>query len=80
MTAEELYEILRKQQESRGFYFNKNQARVLQLLEGLLTNKARYGYMSCPCRLSANDRSGTGTSSAPAFTGNRTWRNMVLLL
>ena len=56
MTAEELYEILKKQQESRGFYFNKNQARVLQLLEGLLTNKARYGYMSCPCRLAANDR------------------------
>ncbi len=56
MTAEELYQILKKQQESRGFYFNKNQPRVLQLLEGLLTNKARYGYMSCPCRLAANDR------------------------
>jgi ferredoxin-thioredoxin reductase catalytic chain len=56
MTAEELYQILKKQQESRGYFFNKNQPRVLQLLEGLLTNKARYGYMSCPCRLAANDR------------------------
>ncbi len=56
MNAEELYEILKKQQESRGYFFNKNRPRVRQLLEGLLTNKARYGYMSCPCRLSANDR------------------------
>ena len=55
MKAEELYEILKKQQESRGFFFNKNQKRVLQLLEGLLTNRTRYGYMACPCRLAAND-------------------------
>ena len=55
MTAEELYEILKKQQESRGFFFNKDLKRVFKLLEGLLVNKARYGYMSCPCRLAAND-------------------------
>ena len=55
MKAEELYDILKKQQENRGFFFNKDRRRVLQLLEGLLVNKARYGYMSCPCRLAAND-------------------------
>ena len=55
MKAEELYDILKKQQESRDFFFNKDRRRVLQLLEGLLVNKARYGYMSCPCRLAAND-------------------------
>ena len=55
MTVEELYEILNKQQESRGFFFNKDLKRVFKLLEGLLVNKARYGYMSCPCRLAAND-------------------------
>src|SRR3974377_93084 len=55
MTLEELYEILKKQQESRGFFFNKDLKRVFKLLEGLLVNKARYGYMSCPCRLAAND-------------------------
>ena len=26
------------------------------LLEGLLINKERYGYMCCPCRLAARDR------------------------
>lgn len=26
---------------------------VFQLLESLLVNKERYGYMSCPCRLAA---------------------------
>jgi ferredoxin-thioredoxin reductase catalytic subunit len=55
MTAEELYEVLKKTQESRGFFFNKDRPRVLQLLAGLLVNKTRYGYMSCPCRLAAND-------------------------
>jgi len=55
MNAEELYELLKKQQESRGFFFNKDLKRVFKLLEGLLVNKARYGYMSCPCRLAAND-------------------------
>ena len=28
----------------------------MRLLEGLLTNKERYGYMCCPCRLAASDR------------------------
>ena len=56
MKPEELYEILKKQQESRGYFFNKDRDRVMQLLDGLLVNKDRYGYMSCPCRLAANDR------------------------
>jgi ferredoxin-thioredoxin reductase catalytic subunit len=28
----------------------------LELLEALLTNKARYGYMACPCRLASGNR------------------------
>ncbi|GAB4483323.1 MAG: ferredoxin-thioredoxin reductase catalytic domain-containing protein [Thermodesulfovibrionales bacterium] len=51
MTAEELYEALRKLQEPLGYCFNRDRERVLELLDGLLVNKARYGYMSCPCRL-----------------------------
>ena len=39
MKVEELYEILKKAQEPKGFFFNQDKARVLQLLEGLLTNK-----------------------------------------
>jgi len=56
MNAEELYEMLRKAQEPQGYFFNQDKIKVLELLEGLLVNKARYGYMSCPCRLAAADR------------------------
>jgi len=56
MTAEELYAMLQKTQEPKGYFFNRDKERVLQLLEGLLLNKERYGYMCCPCRLAAEDR------------------------
>jgi ferredoxin-thioredoxin reductase catalytic subunit len=56
MTVQELYEMLKKAQEPRGYYFSKDRDRVLDLLEGLLANKARYGYMCCPCRLASGDR------------------------
>ncbi|MCA1961555.1 MAG: ferredoxin:thioredoxin reductase [Desulfomonile sp.] len=56
MDVEQLYEMLRKVQEPKGFFFNKDRRRTIELLEGLLTNKERYGYMSCPCRLAADDR------------------------
>jgi ferredoxin-thioredoxin reductase catalytic subunit len=56
MNRDELYEMLRKVQESQGYCFNADKAQVLELLDGLLINKERYGYMSCPCRLAANDR------------------------
>lgn len=51
-----LYEMLKETQEAKGFYFNKDNERVLDLLDALLVNKGRYGYMSCPCRLAAGDR------------------------
>ena len=54
--AEKLYEMLRKVQEPKGYYFNKNREKVFELLEALLVNKDRYGYMSCPCRLSSGNR------------------------
>jgi ferredoxin-thioredoxin reductase catalytic chain len=56
MTVEELYEFLKKAQEPKGYYFNRDKEKVFQLLEGLLINKERYGYMCCPCRLAANNR------------------------
>ena len=56
MKVEELYEFLKKAQEAKGFYFNQDKSRVFQLLEALLVNKERYGYMACPCRLAAADR------------------------
>ena len=54
--VEKLYKTLKKIQEQKGFYFNKDKERVYELLGALLLNKDRYGYMSCPCRLSSGDR------------------------
>jgi ferredoxin-thioredoxin reductase catalytic chain len=56
MDTEQLYETLKKIQESKGYYFNKDKNRVLDLLDGLLINKERYGYMGCPCRLLSGNR------------------------
>ncbi len=56
MKPEKLYELLKKIQEAKGYYFSKDKERVFELLEALLTNKDRYGYMACPCRLAAGDR------------------------
>lgn len=53
--AEKLYETLKKIQEPKGYYFNKDRERTLDLLEALLINKERYGYMGCPCRLLSGD-------------------------
>jgi len=53
---EKLYEMLRKVQEPKGYYFSRDKGRVFELLEGLLINKDRYGYMSCPCRLASGER------------------------
>ncbi|MBC8463537.1 MAG: ferredoxin:thioredoxin reductase, partial [Deltaproteobacteria bacterium] len=56
MDVEKLYQSLKNIQEAKGYYFNKDKTRVLELLEALLLNKERYGYMACPCRLAAGDR------------------------
>ena len=56
MDIEKLYEMLRKAQEPKGYYFNKDKERTFELLEGLLENKERYGYMVCPCRLASGER------------------------
>ncbi|WP_316900780.1 ferredoxin-thioredoxin reductase catalytic domain-containing protein [Pseudodesulfovibrio indicus] len=51
MDAKQLYEMIRKVQEPKGYYFNKDMDMTMPLLESLLTNKERLGYMACPCRL-----------------------------
>ncbi len=55
MDIERLYETLKKIQEPQGCFFNKDRERVFELLKGLLINKQRYGYMSCPCRLASGN-------------------------
>lgn len=56
MNADQLYEQLRKVQEPKGYYFNNDTDLVMDLLNSLLVNKERYGYMACPCRLASGDK------------------------
>jgi ferredoxin-thioredoxin reductase catalytic chain len=56
MEVEKLYEMLKKTQESKGYFFNKDGKRVFELLDALITNKKRYGYMACPCRLASGNK------------------------
>ncbi len=56
MDAQALYERMKKVQEAKGYYFNLDKERTFELLEALLVNKERYGYMGCPCRLLSGDR------------------------
>lgn len=56
MEVQELYHMLIKVQEPKGYFLNRDRERVFGLLRGLLVNKERYGYMSCPCRLATGDR------------------------
>ncbi len=56
MDTKQLYEMLKKTQEPKGYYFNTDKVRVFDLLKALLVNKDRYGYMACPCRLASGDK------------------------
>jgi len=56
MEVEKLFEILKKTQEAKGYYFSRDKERTLELIEALITNRNRYGYMACPCRLASGDR------------------------
>lgn len=56
MDAQKLYEMMKKVQEPKGYYFNEDRERTFELLEALIQNKERYGYMGCPCRLLSGDR------------------------
>ena len=56
MDVEKLYAMLEKTQSAQGYFFNADRERTMELLEALLKNKDRYGYMVCPCRLASGDR------------------------
>ena len=55
-TVEELFNALKKVQEPKGYFFNRDKQRVFELLDALILNKERYGYMCCPCRISSENR------------------------
>lgn len=54
--VDDLFDKLKAINEKKGYFFNLNKERTFDLLRGLLTNKDRYGYMACPCRLAAGSR------------------------
>ncbi len=51
-----MYETLKPVQEKQGYYFNPDEEWRQDVLAGMIKNKERYGYASCPCRLAAGDR------------------------
>ena len=55
MDSTQLYRQLRKINEPKGYFFNRNDDKTMFLIEGLITNRERYGYMCCPCRLAKED-------------------------
>ncbi len=56
MEVEKLYEMLKKAQEPKGYFFSNDRQQVFELIDALNANKERYGYMACPCRLANGDR------------------------
>lgn len=48
-----LYERLHREAEAGGYHLNPDVEFTKQLVRGLLVNERRYGYRSCPCRLSS---------------------------
>jgi len=51
-----LFRQLVRDAEQGGYRLNPDMAFTKALVRGLLVNKGRYGYMSCPCRLSTGKK------------------------
>ncbi|MFN4217460.1 MAG: ferredoxin-thioredoxin reductase catalytic domain-containing protein [Brevinematales bacterium] len=47
-----LYQKLKEEAEASGYHLNPDEAFTRELVESLIINEDRYGYPSCPCRLS----------------------------
>jgi ferredoxin-thioredoxin reductase catalytic subunit len=56
MTPDKLHDLLARYAESQGIRLNRDKPFVMDILQGLLANEARYGYRSCPCRLAWGDK------------------------
>lgn len=65
MDADTLYEQLKKIQETKGYFFNRDMDKTMFLINGLITNRERYGYMCCPCRLAKENVDADGDIICP---------------
>ena len=54
--TEQFYIQLKREAEAGGYFLNPDAEFTKQLLAGMLKNKERYGYPSCPCRLASGER------------------------
>ena len=54
--VETLYDTLKRWAESTGYNLNPDEEFTRGLVEGLLINRQRYGYQSCPCRLATGEK------------------------
>jgi ferredoxin-thioredoxin reductase catalytic subunit len=54
--TERRYQQLIRDAERGGYHLNPDVAFTKALVEGLLTNKERFGYEACPCRLAFGSR------------------------
>jgi ferredoxin-thioredoxin reductase catalytic chain len=50
-----LYDRLSEDALKAGYHINPDKEFVFLLMNGLLINEGRFGYLCCPCRLSAKD-------------------------
>jgi len=53
---DDFYNQLKTEIEERGYNLNPNIDFTKKLIKSLLINRKRYGYDSCPCRLSKEDK------------------------
>jgi ferredoxin-thioredoxin reductase catalytic chain len=53
---ESAYIKMKKEIEEGGYHFNPDIEFTKALIEGLLVNENRYGYQSCPCRLTGGSK------------------------
>ena len=54
--VDRVYRRLNNEVEKSGYHLNPDVEFTKDLVKGLLANEIRYGYWSCPCRLSANNK------------------------
>lgn len=55
-TFEGMEEYVKRVSEKNKWILNKDQNTFNELIDGLVVNKKRYGYQSCPCRLASGKR------------------------
>lgn len=52
----DLFNKLELINKKRNYYFNFDKTFTCGILEGLLVNQKRYGYMTCPCRVATKKK------------------------